>query len=88
MIYLHVGNYEEPEQHYIVSNIEFEAAVPSINKNFFHQIMVHFLNKLKLNDYKYQTNGAFKEKIYKGGFLFTMKYFVSFGTYCQSIFFI
>ena len=44
------NNNGDSEKQDIVSNIEFEAAVPSINKNFFHQIVVHFLNKLKLND--------------------------------------
>ena len=63
----------------IVKNIEIEAIVPSINKNFFHQHMVSFVNKLKFNDNTYQTNGTLRDEGYQRKFLFTMTDLVSFG---------
>ena len=48
--------------------------------------MVDFLNKLELSDHKYQTNEIVRHENYKGKYLFPMKYFVSSGTDCQSIF--
>ena len=48
--------------------------------------MIDLANKLKLGDQKH-TNGNIRYENYKGKFLFPMKYFVSFGTYCQSIYF-
>ena len=42
--------------------------------------MVEFINKLELNDKKYQTNGTVRDKNYKRKFLFTLKNLVSFGT--------
>ena len=50
--------------------------------------MVDFLNKLELSDQKYQTNGIVRYENYGRKFLFTMKYFVSFGTDSQSVYFI
>ena len=49
--------------------------------------MVDFMNKLELSDQKYQTNGNIIDENYKGKFLFTIKYFVSFGTDFQSMYF-
>ena len=43
-------NIEEYDKQDIVTNIQFEAIVPSIKKHFFHQRMVDFLNKLELSD--------------------------------------
>ena len=48
--------------------------------------MVYFVNKLDLSDQKYKTNGNIRNESYKGKFLFFMKDFVSFGTYCQSMY--
>ena len=45
-----------------MDHIEFETFVPSIKKNFFHQCMVDFVNKLEFNDQKYQTNGTGRGK--------------------------
>ena len=45
--------------------------------------MVDFVNKIEFSDNKYQTNGTVRDEKYKGKFLFTMKYFVSFGKYHQ-----
>ena len=33
--------------------------------NFFHQLMVDFVNKLEFNYNKYKTNGTLKDEIYK-----------------------
>ena len=49
--------------------------------------MVDFLNKLELSDQKYQNNGNLRDEHYNGKFLFPMKYFVSFGTDCHSMYF-
>ena len=67
-------------------NIKCEAILPSIRKHFFHQRMIGSWNKLELSDKKIQTNGYLRDESYKGKLLFTMKYFVSFGTYCQSMY--
>ena len=50
--------------------------------------MMHFFNKLELSDQKHQTNGNIRDENYKGIFLFNMKDFVSFRTYCKSMYFI
>ena len=50
LITLHGDNIEEYDKQDIVTNIEFEAILPSIKKHFFHQRMVDFLNKLELSD--------------------------------------
>ena len=42
--------------------------------------MMHFLNKLKFSDQKYQTNGNVRYENYKGKLFFTIKYFVLFVT--------
>ena len=59
----------------------------SIKKNFFHQSMVDFVNKLELSDQEYQTNGTVRDENYKGKLLFPMKDFLTFGKYCQSMYF-
>ena len=65
--------------------IQFEAITPSIKKNFFHQRIVNFVNIIQFSDQKYKTNGTVRYEKYKGKFLFTMKGFLSFGTYLQSM---
>ena len=49
--------------------------------------MVDFVNKLELSDQKYHTNDDLRYKYYKGKYLFTMRDFVKFGTYLQSMFY-
>ena len=49
--------------------------------------MFEFVNKLELYDHKYQTYRTVKDEKYKEKFLFTIKYFVSFGTGRQPIYF-
>ena len=44
-ITLHGKNNEDSDKQDMVTNIEFEAIVPSIKKHFFHQHMVDFTNK-------------------------------------------
>ena len=51
--------------------------IPSIQKYFFDQLMMDFVNKLKLSDQTYQTNGNVRNGNYKGKFLFATEYFVS-----------
>ena len=49
--------------------------------------MVNFVNKLDLSDQKHQTNGNKRDEDYKKRLLYSMDYFVSFGTDHQSIYF-
>ena len=49
LLYSHGENNEKPEKRDIVTNIEFEAIVPSITNHFFHQCTV-FKNKIESND--------------------------------------
>ena len=49
--------------------------------------MVDFFHKLELSDNKYQINGTVRYGNYEGKFLFTMKDFVLFRTYRQSMYF-
>ena len=49
--------------------------------------MVDFANKLELSDQKYQTDGTVRDESYKVKWLFPMKHFVSFVTYCQPMYF-
>ena len=70
----------------MVTNIEFEAIVTSIKSTSFIRIWLVFFNILDLNHHKYQMNGTVRDEIYTGKLLFSMKEFVSFGTYCQSMF--
>ena len=42
-----------------------------------------FFNKIHSNDQKHQTNGTVIYDSYKGNILFTMKNYMSFGTYHQ-----
>ena len=48
---------------------------------------MNFMNKLELNDRNYWTNGNIRDKNCKGNFLFIIKRFVSFGSYCKSMYF-
>ena len=49
--------------------------------------MVDFLNKLELSGQKYRVHGTVIDDNHTGGFLFPMKYFVSFGTDYKSMYF-
>ena len=86
LIYLHGDKIEDSDKQDIVSNIEFESIKPSIKNNLFYQRMMNFVNKLELDDHKYQTDGNVGDENYKGKFLFPMKYFVSFVTDFQSMY--
>ena len=48
--------------------------------------MINFVNKLELSDQKYQTNGNLRDENYIGKCLFSIKDFVSFSTYCHSMY--
>ena len=52
LLNLNFDNIEEYDKKYIVTNIQFEAIVPSIKKYFFHHRMVDFASKLGLIDQK------------------------------------
>ena len=68
--------------------MEFESIVPLIkNLVFFISAWLIFLNKLKLSDQKYQTNGNLRYDNYNGKSLFTMKNVLSFSTDNQSMYF-
>ena len=54
-IFLHDDNIEDSEKEEIVTNIELEAIIPSIKKNFSHQRMVDFMYNLELRDQKCDT---------------------------------
>ena len=56
-IYLHVDIIVDSDKQYIVTNIEFEAIIPSIKNNLFHQCMVDFLHKLDLSDQNIKLMG-------------------------------
>ena len=71
----------------MVTNIEFEAIVLPIKKYLFRQCMVAFVNKLELSDQKYETNGYIRYENYMENLLFSMKYFVPFGTYFWLMYF-
>ena len=88
LIYLHADNNDEYEKQYIAANIYFEAIVTSIKNKLFHHSMVDFVNKIKLIDHTYQTNGTVRDEYYKEKLLFPMIYFVSIGAYFQSIFYV
>ena len=75
LLTLHGNNTKDSDKQDIVSNTQFEEIIPLIKRSFFHQIMI-FLNKLKLSDQKYQTNGNVRDENYRGKFLFPMKDFV------------
>ena len=68
LINFYDDNIEEYDNKYIVTNISFEAIVPSNKKYFFHQRMFCFVNKLELSGKKYQTNGNERDKNYNGKF--------------------
>ena len=84
---LNGNNIENSDKQDIVSNKEFEAMITSIKKYSYHQCMMNFVDKVELSDKKYQTNGYVRDENYKGKFLLLMKDFVSFITYCQSMYF-
>ena len=48
--------------------------------------MIYFSDISELNDHKYKKNGTVRDENYKGNFLFTMKEFLSFGTYFNQCF--
>ena len=48
--------------------------------------MVDFVNRLEFSDKKYKTDGTVRDENYNKKLLFTMKYFVLFGTDFQSMF--
>ena len=73
MIPLCGDNIEDFDKQDIFTNISFESVIPPIKKNFFHQRMVDFVNKLEFTDQKYQTNGTVRYEIYKVRFLFPIK---------------
>ena len=87
LITLHGDNIEESDKQDIVTNIEFEATVPSIKKYFFCQRIIDFVNKLEFSDQTYKTNGNVRGGHYKGNLLFYMKDFMSIGTDCQPMYF-
>ena len=80
-------NIKYSEKQDIVTNMEFEAIIPSIKNDFFHQHMMNFVNKIELSYEKYQTNGNVIDEKYKGSILFHMKELVLFGTDLQSMYF-
>ena len=49
--------------------------------------MVNFVNKLELSDKKFQTNGNVRYGNNNGKFIFPIKYFLSFVTDIQSMYF-
>ena len=57
LLTFHGDNIEEYYQQDIVTNIELEYIVTSVNRYLFHPRMVGFVNKQELSDKKYQTNG-------------------------------
>ena len=52
LLNFHGDSIEESDKQDIVTNISFEAIVPSIKKYLFFHRMVDFVNKLELNDQK------------------------------------
>ena len=46
ILFLYCDNIEDYEKYDIVSDIEFEAILPSIKRDFFHQRMVNSVNKI------------------------------------------
>ena len=60
----HGNKIEESDKQYMVTNIEFEAMVTLIKNYVFYQRIVDFVNKLELNDQKYQTNGNVRDENY------------------------
>ena len=59
---MQVNNNEASEKQDIVIDIYFEAILNSIKRNFFHQGMFGFVDKLEFSDKKYQTNGTIRDK--------------------------
>ena len=68
LLTLHGNNIEYSDKQDIFPNTEFEAIITSVKKNFFHQRMMNFVNKIELSDQKYQTNGNVRNENYKLGF--------------------
>ena len=84
---MHGYNIEGYYKQDVVTNMKFESIITSIKRNFFHQRMVDFANTLELIDQKYLSNRTVSCGIYKGKFLFPMKYLLSFRTYLQLVYF-
>ena len=78
---------EDYDKQDIVTNVQLEAIIYSIERYFFYQCMVDFVNKLQLINQKYHTNDILRDENYRENFLFPMKYFVLFGTDHQSMHF-
>ena len=76
LIYLYVNTIGDFDKQEIVTNIEFEAMIPSIKNNLFYQRMVDFFNRIEISDQKHQNNGVLRDENDKGKLLFTMKGFV------------
>ena len=47
LLSLHGENIEDSDKQDIVTNIKLEAIIPSYKRNFFHKLMVDFLNKIE-----------------------------------------
>ena len=86
-LYLHEKNIEVSDKKDIVSSTEFEAIIHSTQEKLFHQRMINFVNKLELSDKKHKTNRNVGYRNHNRKLFFTMKDFVPFGTYCQSMYF-
>ena len=88
MLTLYDEKIEESDKQDIVTNIEFEAMVPSIKRYFFHKHMVDFLNKTELSDQKYQTNGNVRGENYKRSFSSYERLLVIWYRYPVNIFYV
>ena len=69
------------------ADIDFEVIVPARKTKFCHQCMIELFDILQLKYQKHETNGIVIDENHNIEFLFTMKIFVSFGTYHPSIFY-
>ena len=63
----------------------FKSFLTTRKKNFFHQLIIEFVNWLELNYQKYK-NGTVGDENYKGNLSLPTKDFVSFRTDRKSIF--
>ena len=55
-IVLRQGKDKTTETNDIVTGIYYEAVVPERKINFFNKNMIGFVDRLELNDHKYQSN--------------------------------
>ena len=62
----------------IVTDIGSEAISPGIKRKLFYHLRIGFVNRLKLKNQKYQSNGNRREENYKGNFSFPTKEFFHF----------